>query len=55
MEKAINKKIEAIFMLNQYKDIVNSNRDKVGEYLGNECYFKQIEAELEGKKMILKN
>ena len=48
MEKAINRKTEAISVLiNQYKELIELNKDKVSEYLKNEYYFKQIEEDLE--------
>ena len=48
MEKAINRKTEAISVLiNQYKELIELNKDKVSEYLKNEYYFKQIEKDLE--------
>ena len=51
IEKAINRKIEAISVLiNQYKDLINANKDKIGEYLRDESYFKLMEEELEKRK-----
>ena len=48
MEKAINRKMEAISVLiNQYKELIELNKDKVSECLKNEYYFKQIEEDLE--------
>ena len=48
MEKAINRKMEAISLLiNQYKALIELNIDKVSKCLKNEYYFKQIEEDLE--------
>ena len=48
MEKAIKRKMEAISVLiNQYKELIELNKDKVIECLKNEYYFKQIEEDLE--------
>ena len=51
MEKAVNRKTEAISVLmNQYQNLVNANRAKVGESPRDDSYFKLIEEELEKRK-----
>ena len=43
MEKAINrKKTEISDLVAEYEKLVNLHCDKVGEYLKNEYYFKQM-------------
>ena len=51
MEKAIIRKNEAISVLtNQYKVLIELNKDKVSECLKNEYYFKQIKGDFEELK-----